>query len=124
VIINLTPHPLHIYAPDTPERLSPDDGVDSLVIPPSPDYRSARLGHTVVATGHQHEGVPIEDVAFGANTESVDWLPQPVPDTWFVVSLVVGLAARHRRDLLVPHKYVRDLEGAIIGSRALARPVH
>jgi hypothetical protein len=49
-------------------------------------------------------------------------VPEPAPGTCFVVSLVVGLAAAHRTDLLVAHAYVRDLDGCIIGSGKLVRP--
>ncbi|MFV2102121.1 hypothetical protein [Micromonospora sp. LOL_024] len=38
------------------------------------------------------------------------------------MSLVVGLAASDREDLLVCHDTVRDLDGSIIGVRTLARP--
>jgi hypothetical protein len=68
-------------------------------------------------------GVPVERVAFGPEDGQVS-LPEPVKSTWYLVSLVVGLAAARRRDLLVPHDYVRDLGGSIVGSRKLARPHH
>jgi len=120
MIVNLSPHPLHIYPADTADRIEPGS---VRVIPPSDEHPPARLGHIVVGTGIIHDGVLIEDLAFGADTGQVNWLPEPVPGTWYVVSLVVGLAARRRTDLLVPHEYVRDLDGAIIGSRKPGRPV-
>lgn len=67
--------------------------------------------------------MPVERVAFGPGDGTIP-LPEPATGTWYVVSLVVGLAATDRRDLLVPHDYVRDLDGVIIGSRKLARPHH
>jgi hypothetical protein len=68
------------------------------------------------------ERIPVERVAFGPQAGQVSPLPEPRDGTWYVVSLVVGLAASHRDDLLVVHEYVRDLDGCVIGSRKLARP--
>jgi hypothetical protein len=79
------------------------------------------LGQLVIGADNLGIGVPVERVAFGPDN-GVMVLPDPVPGTWFVVALVVGLAASHRSDLLVPHDYVRDVDGSIIGSRKLARP--
>ncbi|MDG4795056.1 hypothetical protein [Micromonospora sp. WMMD1082] len=67
-------------------------------------------------------GVPVERVAFGAADHSGPPLPPPAADTYYLVSLVVGLAADDRDDLLVCHRTVRDLDGSIIGVRMLARP--
>lgn len=69
MIVNLTPHPLHIYPNDCPDRIEPDP---------------AR--------------------------------------TYYVVPLVVALAARGRSDLLVPYRDVRTLSGSVIGCRQLAQP--
>jgi hypothetical protein len=125
IILNLTPHPMHIYPLDTPDRIAPENAHPIAVIPPSAEHPRARLGHTVVpGSATVLDGVPVEEVVFGADTSDPHWLPDPVPGTRYVVSLVVGLAADHRDDLLVPHDYVRDLNGAVIGSRKLARPVH
>ncbi|SCL17886.1 hypothetical protein GA0074694_2164 [Micromonospora inyonensis] len=59
-------------------------------------------------------------VAFGTG---ITPLPPPVPGTFYLVPLVVGLAAQHRDDLLVPHDTARDMTGSIIGVRRLARPI-
>jgi hypothetical protein len=122
MVVNLTPDRLHIYPSNTPDRIQPGSIPVTRVIPPSDQYPPARLGHTEVGTSFVDDGVLIEDVEFGADTARVDWLPEPVPGTRFVVSLVVGPAAADRDDLLVPHAYVRDFDGANIGSRKLARP--
>lgn len=122
MIVNLTPHPLHIYPPDTPERIAPDDFAPVRVLPPAPQYPPARLGHQVLGEQRTDDAIPIMRVAFGLANGQVNDLPNPRPGIWYVVSLVVGLAATHRDDLLVLHEYVRDLQGRIVGSRALARP--
>jgi hypothetical protein len=120
--VNLTPHPLHLYPSDTPDRIAPGSVAPTRTIPPSPAHPPTRLGHTVVGTGFCLDGVVVEDVAFGAEAGHTTTLPEPAAGTWFIVSLVVGIAARDRDDLLVPHAYVRDLSGSVIGSRKLARP--
>jgi hypothetical protein len=122
MLVNLTPHPLHIYPSDTPDRVEPGSVTPLRVIAPSADHHPARLGHRIVGPENIDVGVPVDRVAFGPDTGQVSSLPEPRSGTWYVVSLVVGLAATHRDDLLVPHEYVRDLDGAVIGSRKLASP--
>jgi hypothetical protein len=124
MIVNLTPHPLHLYPWHTPDRIKPGSVAATRIIAPSDQYPPARLGHTAIGTGFVDDGVEIEDVEFGADTAHADGLPEPVSGMWFVVCLVVALAATHRSDLLVPHGYVRDdLDGSVIGSRTLGCPV-
>jgi hypothetical protein len=123
VIVNLTPHPLHIYAPDTPDRITAGSVTPLRVLPPSPSHQPARLGHQVIGEQRIDDDLPVALVAFGRREGRVSDLPEPRKGTWYVVSLVVGLAAAHRDDLLVLHEYVRDLDGRVIGSRGLARPV-
>jgi hypothetical protein len=122
MIVNLTPHPLHIYPPDTPDRIAADSVTPLRVLPPSAQYQPARLGHQVIGAQRIDDAIPVVLVAFGPADGRVSDLPQPRPNTWYVVSLVVGIAAAHRTDLLVVHEYVRDLDGHVIGSRMLARP--
>ncbi|GAA0908635.1 hypothetical protein [Virgisporangium aurantiacum] len=120
--VNLTPHPLHIYPLDTPDRIEPGSVAAARIIPPSSAHPPARLGQTVLDSCFRHDGIVVEDVAFGPEAGHTAALPDPVAGTWYIESLVVGLSASTRDDLLVPHAYVRDLEGSIIGPRKLARP--
>jgi len=120
MIVNLTPHPMHIYPPQTPDRITPGSVNPLLVIAPSAQFPPARLGQRVIGQ-ERIDGIPVEQVAFGPAHAHLS-LPEPDAGTWYVVALVVGLAAPHRDDLLVPHDYVRDFDGRIIGSRKLARP--
>lgn len=122
MIVNLTPHPLHIYPPDTPDRIALGSVAALRVLPPSAQYPPARLGHQVLGEQRIDDDIPVARVAFGPREGQVSDLPEPRAGTWYVVSLVVGLAAAHRDDLLVLHEYVRDLDGHVIGSRMLARP--
>ncbi|MEV0133692.1 hypothetical protein AB0H83_35170 [Dactylosporangium sp. NPDC050688] len=122
MIVNLTPHPLHLYPAGTPDRVEPGTVTCLKVIPPSTQHQPARLTQRVLHEEDLGEDIPVERVAFAPDGDPTSALPGPVPGTWYVVSLVVGLAAADRDDLLVPHEHVRDTTGVIVGSRKLARP--
>ncbi|MGC4885732.1 hypothetical protein [Micromonospora sp. DT227] len=121
-IINLTPHPVRIFAGDTPDRIEPGSVTPLRVVPVSKEHRPARLGQHVIGPDHLDLDVPVERVAYGAAHHDVPPLPPPFPGTYYLVSLVVGLTAIGREDLLVCHDTVRDLDGCIIGVRKFARP--
>ncbi|SCL20467.1 hypothetical protein GA0074692_0875 [Micromonospora pallida] len=121
-IVNLTPHPVRIFPSDTPDRIEPGSVTPLRVITPSTQHQPVRLGQRVIGPDDLDLGVPVERVAFGAADDGVPPLPPPVEGTYYLVSLVVGLAAYGRDDVLVCHDTVRDLDGSIIGVRALARP--
>lgn len=107
-IINLTPHPITI---------------GSLTLPPAGP--PARAGEWIEAAD------PI--TADDGTVLSTSWvtytrledLPDPAPDVYYVVSLVVAQAAaachRSTADLLTPGEQVRDSSGRIIGCKSLAR---
>lgn len=112
-LLNLTPHPIRLYAADRA------DGVDDLdaglleTIPPEPT--SARL-----ATIELGGGIHFELVEFGHAQN----LPPRRDGVQYIVSLVVALALADRRDdLLVPYREVRNSSGTVIGCRSLAQPV-
>ena len=113
MILNLTPHPIRLYAGER------EDGIDDLepylreVIPPEPT--PARL-----ATIELGGGIAFEMVEFGHAQN----LPPKRDGVQYIVSLVVALALADRRsDLLVPYREVRNASGTVIGCRALAQPV-
>jgi len=139
VIVNLTPHPLNIYASNCPDRIDPIDIKPELTVAAS--GRVARLAEEPLGTwfteAFDYEGttpaesltaIAVEGVNYGSvyglpplDTEATDVnLP---PRTYYVVSLVVALAAHQRPDLLVPYREVRNMAGSVIGCRQLARPV-
>jgi len=60
--------------------------------------------------------VPVNQTRFG----EVSGLPDPQPDTIFVVSAVVAQAVPHRPDVFIVDDAIRDEQGRIIGARALA----
>jgi len=113
MILNLTPHPIRLYAPER------EDGSDDLepylreVIEPEPV--PARLATFEVSSGMW----PVL-VEFGHAQN----LPPKRDGYYYVVSLVVALALAERRsDLLVPYREVRNASGTVIGCRQLAQPV-
>jgi hypothetical protein len=112
-VVNLTPHPIRLYASVR------EDGIDDLephlrnVIPPQPT--PARL---TIRERRPHNG--IEQVEYG---HAID-LPPERDGYRYIVSLVVALALTGQRtDLLVPYFEVRNATGTVIGCRALAQPV-
>lgn len=119
-IVNLTPHPVQIFPAATPDRIEPGSVAPLRVITPSTQHPPARLGQHVIAVDDLDLGVPVDRVAFG--TGNGPTLPPPAEGTFYLVALVVGLAAHTRDDLLVCHDTVRDLSGSIIGARRLGRP--
>ncbi len=114
MILNLTPHPIRLYAAER------EDGIDELephlreVIEPEPV--PARLG--MVELGTQGGGVELVEY------NHAQGLPPKRDDVRYIVSLVVALAVIHKRsDLLVPYREVRNSTGTVIGCRQLAQPV-
>ncbi|MFE7727390.1 hypothetical protein ACFU5D_16545 [Streptomyces anthocyanicus] len=113
MILNLTPHPIRLYANER------EDGSDDLepylreVIEPEPV--PARLATFEVSSGMW----PVL-VEFGHAQN----LPPKRDGYQYIVSLVVALALADRRsDLLVPYREVRNSTGIVIGCRSLAQPV-
>jgi hypothetical protein len=121
MIINLTPHPIDVYAPDVPGIVDPQRHKPLISIEPSGVV--ARLGEVVLddlrlAPRVGAEAVRITRVEYG---HAVD-LPDVRPKTWYVVSLPLALALPGRRDLLVSYRQVRNSAGTVVGCRGLARP--
>ena len=64
------------------------------------------------------DGIEIRFVDFG----EVTGLPDPVPNTFYIVSQIVASALKGKRDdLLIPDGAIRDEKGQIIGCTGLAR---
>lgn len=95
-IINLTPHPIT---------------VGTTVIPPSGIARMAEKAEPAFE---------VNDIAVvrKSYTTPID-LPDPLPDTYYVVSMVVAQALPHRADLLCPGEQIRDEQGRIVGCKNL-----
>src|SRR5690606_30167316 len=105
---NLTPHTLTIITGSGAVAISPSGMV-------------ARVAVTRDSAGTvtiDRVAVPISRTTYGA----VEGLPDPEPDTLYVVSAIVAAAARDRNDLVVPDGLIRDDQGRVIGARGLAFP--
>lgn len=126
MIVNLTPHPIRIYPPETPDRIDPAEHTATYVIEPT--GKPARIGQIDLGTSRLGGcgNIPIEYVEYTSHGGLVNPLPERSDGTWYVVSLVVAMQQTYvynRPDLLVPYGEVRNLEGTMVGCRQLARPV-
>lgn len=108
-LVNLTPHALNLMprGPDGP----------TVTIPPSGQVARCAVDRvqvdTVTVDGIT---VPVNQTRFG----QVSDLPDPQPDTIYIVSSLVAQAVPDRPDVLIVDDAVRDDQGRIIGARALA----
>lgn len=120
MIVNLTPHPIHIYAPDTPDVVGPEHK-PLYTIQPSGTY--ARIATTRTPSGTITVGgwleVPLVETTHG---KIVD-LPDPEPGVLYLVSLPCATEMRHsgRDDLIVVDRLVRNSEGTVVGARGFGR---
>ena len=108
-IINLTPHPLNLM----PEG---SDG-PTVTIPPSGIVARCATSRVQVGT------VTVDGIAIPVNRTQfgeVTGLPDPQPDTIYIVSAVVAQAVPNRPDVFIVDDTVRDEQGRIIGAKALA----
>ncbi len=108
-VVNLTPHALNLM-PHGPEG-------SVVTIPPSglvARCATSRVQVDTVTVGGIT--VQVNQTQFGA----VTGLPDPQPDTIFIVSAVVAQAVPDRLDVFIVDDAVRDEQGRIIGARALA----
>ncbi|GAA2108271.1 hypothetical protein [Streptomyces synnematoformans] len=115
LILNLTPHPIRLYAAERQDGLDDFDAHLHTVI--EPEATPARLA--TVELGTQHDGTEL--VEFGHRAD----MPPRRDGVRYVVSLPVALALvpHGRDDILVPYREVRNAAGTVIGCRQLAQPV-
>lgn len=110
-IVNLTPHEIRLVRPEGVLRIPPARQVACVAV--------RRIDAGRIDTG----GVTITlwRTAYG----EVEGLPDPAPNTLYVVSPLVAAAARERDDLLIPDDLIliRDEQGRVIGARGLVFPV-
>lgn len=131
MIVNLTPHPIRIYGYDVPDRFNLGDHEPTQVFEPSGAV--ARIGEIELGGDGQLRGadVRVELIEYRhINGIPPKHEPWDTNTTWYVVSLATALACGNpddkvsfRNDLLVPFREVRNLDGTVIGCRALALPV-
>lgn len=102
---NYTPHEVNIY----------DGGELMLTIP---SHGLARCAVEEESFGKDENSIPLIGMKFG----QIEGLPDPAPDTGYIVSAIVANAARAqgRMDVAVPARLVRNEAGIIVGCSALA----
>ncbi|MFC4006574.1 hypothetical protein ACFOY2_05035 [Nonomuraea purpurea] len=114
-IVNLTPHVVRVYHPDTPDRI--DDLEQGLMCLIPPSGAVARLATVDLGTWCFIDGIPIEGVEYGHAHD----LPPQRDGVHYVVSLALALGQQGRDDLLVPYSEVRNGDGTVVGCRVLAQ---
>lgn len=108
-IVNLTPHTINLMP------AGPTGPV--VTIPPSGQVARCTVDRVQVGTVTVDGiSIPINQTRFG----QVEYLPEPQPDTIYIVSALVAQAVPDRSDVFVVDDAVRDEQGRIIGARALA----
>lgn len=96
-IINLTPHAIHL----------PDRTIE-------PSGQLARCSE-VSSPVWTFDGIDLITRSYGA----VSGLPDPQPQTLYIVSMLVRQALPERSDIASPGDLVRDESGAIVGAKNL-----
>ena len=104
-IINLTPHAIIFVG---------NDGTVIKTVEPSGAV--ARLTTRTITTG-EVDGIPVTETVFG----EIEGLPEPTPNTVFIVSSLVAGRVPDREDVFIPNESVRDEKGRIVGCRSLGR---
>lgn len=121
-LVNLTPHPICVYANDTPDRISDVD--EGLKFKIDPSGQVARIA--MIDLGQA--GLAVDEYASGYSTW-IDWqqfgqcngLAQPEQGTTYIVSLIVARDQTHRTDLIFPMSEVRNEQGTVVGCRGFGR---
>jgi hypothetical protein len=104
-LINLTPHEITFIG---------EDG--NIITTVAPSGSIARVGVSKKVIG-MLDGIPIKQSVFG----EVEGLPEPEPNTVFIVSSLVAARCPERADVMIPDDSVRDGQGRIIGCKSLGR---
>ncbi|MFI6883942.1 hypothetical protein [Streptosporangium canum] len=122
MLINLTQHPIRIYRPETPDRISDlSEGLLAVIPPTGTEARlavSPAPASTVTVDGHR---IPLRPSTYGAAVN----LPDPQPGVLYLISLPLALELRSsgREDLLTTDRLVRNMEGTFIGCRGFGRAI-
>lgn len=108
-IINLTPHEIIIITKEGVEMHIPPSGIIARCT------TTREVEEIINVDGVE---IPINRTVFG----TVENLPDPQPDTLYIVSTIVANAVKGKRnDIIIPDDTIRDEQGRIIGARAFAR---
>ena len=108
-ILNYTPHPV------TVRRDATAGAFEETFLPSGIVARCS--------VEHQSDGDLLGFPCVRERIGPVTGLPDPTPDTVFLVSRLVAAACPARRDLVVPGSLVRDGSGAVVACVGFARLV-
>lgn len=118
MIINLTSHEVVIYSSMDcilqDGKLSLREEEEEAVPQPLRVYPAADVPARVVFDWE------VDGVADGVcimcwKSREFSGLPEPKPDTWYIVSRIFAQTYPERSDLLIPGDMVRDKNGAVVG---------
>lgn len=107
-IVNLTTHPITVYAADRPIASWPPSG---------PLARLAEIRRDAEPLSTDQGDIPVTEISYAP--EVLD-LPAPAAGTAYIVSRVLAAQVR-RDDLYFPFDEVRDGAGRIVGCRGFGR---
>lgn len=118
---NLTPHPIRVYQPGTPDRI--EDETSGILFTVEPEEKPARIAMIDLS---QARRIAAED---GGPSTYVEWmqfgqcndLPAPVDGVTYIVAMVVARDQTHRTDLIFPLAEVRDQRGTVVGCRGFGQ---
>lgn len=117
MIINCTPHDVDIY---TPSNCYMRDGClylrDDAEKFPKP-FRTfpAAKEPARVTFAQDHAGMAEGILIYRWFTDEIVNLPEPKPDTYYIVSKMVAQAWPEREDLIFPGTVVRNESGDVVG---------
>lgn len=108
-MVNLTPHNIVIMR---------EDGKEKMTIPPSGRIVRIKADQKIIG---EVNGIPIVKTTF----RDIEGLPEPEPNTVFIVSSLVAQAIKSREDIVAPDTtpqgVVRNEKGQIIGVKRFQR---
>lgn len=102
-LVNLTPHEITVITDDGKEIKIPPSGRIARIL-----TKDEKVGEVNGISMYETKLVEVQD------------LPEPMPNTLFIVSVVVAEKVR-RSDVLAPYSLVRDENGTVKGCRGLCR---
>lgn len=112
-LINLTDHVINLHA-----NLGKPGRYDVIKIPPSGILAKSK-SQTRMLDQIEVKGCRV-NITF--NTYDIPEIPEPVPNTLYIVSSIVAQKyGDTRNDLVIPNGLVRDGQGTVIACRSLAR---
>lgn len=121
-IINMTPHAISLYSitdceevvKGTYKSLVLKEGATPIAVYPSQGVARATSSRELLYTINN---IPVFKTVYG----EPEGLPEPVGNTYIIVSALTAQAAPERHDLLIVDGAVRDSEGKIVGCTAFGR---